>query len=192
MQFRRVRGADLAGVLALQEDNLLENLSLEARQGGFLSARFTREQFTRMDADVAVLVAVDAERVAGYLCASSVEFNLQFPLLAAMIARFPDLSFAGRPLSEQTTCVYGPVCVDRGSRGRGVLRGMYRALLHELAGRYDSGVAFVSNDNARSLAAHVEGLGMTGIGEFEFNARPYRILAFAAGASSRDHAQSPD
>ena len=188
MQFRRVCDADWAGVLALQEDNLLENLSPEARRDGFLSARFTREQFVQMDADVAVMVAVDAGRVAGYLCTSSIEFNLQFPLLAAMIARYADLSFAGRPLSAQTTCVYGPVCVDRGFRARGLLRGMYRALLHELAGRYHAGVAFVSKDNLRSLAAHVEGLGMTGIGEFEFNARHYWILAFAGGASANDQA----
>ena len=172
----------MAGMLALQEDNLFDNLPPEARRDGFLSARFTREQFAQMDADVAVVVAADAGRVAGYLCASGIDFNRQFPLLAAMIARYPDLSFGGRPLSEQTTCVYGPACVDRGFRRRGVLRGLYQALLHELAGRFDSGVAFVSKDNPRSLAAHVDGLRMSDIGEFEFKTRQYRILAFAASA----------
>ena len=55
MEFRRVSSAELAGVLALQEENLFENLSPDARQGGFLSARFTREQFVQMDAGVAMM-----------------------------------------------------------------------------------------------------------------------------------------
>jgi len=32
--------------------------------------------------------------------------------------------------------------------------------------------------NARSLAAHVDGLGMSVVGEFEFDAEPYWIVAF--------------
>ena len=179
MQFRRLQPADLTGVLALQEANLFDNLSPEARRDGFLSARFTHAQFAQMDADVAVVVAANAGRVAGYLCASGIEYNRQFPLLAAMIARYPDLSFRGRPLSEQATCVYGPACVDRDFRGRGVLRGLYQALLDDVADRFAAGVGFISKDNPRSLAAHVDGLGMHKLGEFEFNARRYWILASA-------------
>ena len=42
----------------------------------------------------------------------------------------------------------------------------------------DIGVAFVARDNAHSLSAHVQGLGMLDVGAFEFDARAYRILAF--------------
>src|SRR4030095_7072660 len=99
-----------------------------------------------MDRDVGVLVARDAEHVAGYLCASGIEFNRQFPMLAAMIERYGEVSFQGRALSNQTTFVYGPACVDRAYRGQGVLRGMFRKLLREIPGRFDAGVAFVAQE----------------------------------------------
>ena len=180
--FRRLTDDDHAGILALQEANLFDNLSTEARQDGFLSARFTRDQLVQMDRDVGVLVACDVERVVGYVCASGVELNRQFPLLLAMIERYGEMRFQGRALADQKTFVYGPVCVDRAYRGRGVLRGLFRALLREIPAGFDAGVAFVANANQRSLAAHVAGLGMDDVGEFDFKGQRYRILAFSARA----------
>jgi len=182
LMFRRLSDADVAGVLILQERNLFDSLPPSEREGGFLSARFSREQFLQMDRDVGVLVAVADRQVVGYLCASGVEFNRQFPLLATMIESYHAVSFQGRTLIDQQTFVYGPVCVDRDHRGRGVLRGLFRALIREICGRFDTGVAFVAEENARSLTAHVDGLGMHDVGEFEFKGKRYRILAFDAGA----------
>lgn len=178
MLSRRLTDADYPGLLALQEANLFDNLPAAARKDGFLSARFSREQFARMHADIAVVVAADAEHIAGYLCASGIEFNRQFPLLAAMIGCYNYVSFRGRLLADQKTFVYGPVCVDRAYRGCGVLRGLYRALQREVAGQFEAGVAFVAKDNTHSLAAHVNGLGMHDVGGFEFKRRLYSILAF--------------
>ncbi len=67
--------------------------------------------------------------------------------------------------------------------GADVLRGLFRALLREISTRFDAGVAFVAEDNQRSLAAHVAGLGMHDVGEFEFKGKRYRILAFDAAAT---------
>src|SRR6185295_7957117 len=166
--FRRLTDDDHAGILALQEANLFDNLSAEARLEGFLSARFSSEQLVQIDRDVGVLVARDVERVSGYLCASGVELNRQFPLLLAMIERYGEVTFQERTLADQKSFVYGPVCVDRAYRGRGVLRGLFRTLLREVAARFDAGVAFVAEANQRSLAAHVAGLGMHDVGKFEF------------------------
>ena len=179
MLYRRVTEADYPGILSLQEANLFDNLPPADRDSGFLSARFSREQFARMDADVGVLVAADAAHIAGYLCASGIEFNRQFPILAAMIERFGETKFQERLLTERRILIYGPVCVARAYRGRGVLRGLYEALQREAAVRFDSGAAFVAQDNARSLAAHIDGLGMSNVGEFVFKDKRYCILAFA-------------
>ena len=113
--------------------------------------------------------------IVGYLCGSSVEFNRRFALLAAMIERYPHTQMHGRSLDSYESFVYGPVCVDRRFRGRGVLRGLYRELRVEVTGEFDIGVAFVAQDNAHSLSAHVQGLGMFDVGRFEFDARAYRI-----------------
>jgi Acetyltransferase (GNAT) family len=179
MRYRRVAQTDYPGLLSLQEANLYDNLPPAERDDGFLSARFDRDQFARMDADVGVLVAADTATIAGYVCASGIEFNRQFPILAAMIERFGETTFQGRPLAGRRTLIYGPVCIARAYRGRGVLRGLYAALRREAAGRFDSGTAFVAQDNVRSLGAHIDGLGMSDAGQFTFNAKRYRILAFA-------------
>ena len=183
MRFARAAGLHYAGILALQEANLFDNLSPEARADGYLSARFSETQFARMNTDVAVVAATDGDRVAGYLCASSVDFNRQFPLLAAMLRCYDHARFRGTSLAGLNTFVYGPVCVARADRGSGVLRGMFEALLREVAGRYDAGVCFVAAGNARSLAAHQKGLGMQRVAEFEFQQRGYHILAFDAPSS---------
>ncbi|HYL18443.1 MAG TPA: hypothetical protein VEV20_07165 [Burkholderiales bacterium] len=178
MRFARATGSNYPGILALQEANLFDNLSAEARADGYLSARFSQAQFEHMNADVAVVAATHGDRVAGYLCASSVDFNRQFPLLAAMIGCYDDVIFRGRSLAKQSTFVYGPVCIARTDRGGGVLRGMFDELLREVAGRFDAGACFVAAGNARSLAAHRQGLGMQRVAEFEFQQRGYHILAF--------------
>jgi L-amino acid N-acyltransferase YncA len=178
MRYRTAAATDWPAVISIQNGNLHANLTEEQRRDGFLSAAFTTDQFEQMGRDVAVMVADDSGQVCGYLCAASVQFHRQFPLLAAMIDAFPQVSFLGRPLASRRTFIYGPVCVAHSHRGRGLLRGLYDALRSEVAGGYDSGVAFVAKGNQRSLAAHADGLGMTIAGDFVFDGRGYWILAF--------------
>jgi hypothetical protein len=51
-------------------------------------------------------------------------------------------------------------------------------LKDELRGRFDAAVAFIAKSNARSLAAHVDGLGMTLAGDFTHAGKNYWIIAF--------------
>ena len=176
MQYRPLQDDDLPGVLALQEANLHVHLSDTERARGFLSARFGPEQFSAMAVQVGVLVAADGDRIAGYACASEVDYNRRFPLLAAMIDAFPRVQYQGSTLDRASCFVYGPVCVDRAWRGRGVLRGLVAALRQRTAGRFDCGVAFIAQDNPRSLAAHVQGLGLLQAGAFEHSGRAYHLV----------------
>lgn len=178
MRYRPAVPGHLPALLALQKANLFSELSEEARKDGFLSAAFTAGHFETMAREVAVMVADDAGEVRGYVCAGSLAFHRQFPLLAAMIECFDHTSFLGRPLTAQRTFIYGPACVARSHRGKGVLRGLYDALRREVAGGYDAGVAFVAKDNVRSLGAHADGLGLTIAGDFAVGGKQYWILAF--------------
>ena len=178
MHYRRITSVDLPAVLALQEANLFINLTEQQREEGFLSAAFTQDQFRKMADEVAVLVADDAGKVCAYLCAGSVSFHSQSPLLAAMITALDGVHFLGRPLASQRMFIYGPVCIERSHRRRGILRGLYDELLRLLAGEYEVGVGLVAKDNPRSLAAHTEGLGMSVAGDFAFTGKRYWIVAF--------------
>jgi len=181
MIYRRIDRADYEQVLALQEVNLFDNLSDEARRNGYLSARFSAEDFARMDQDVAVIVAADDATLAGYACASSVELSRKVPILSAMIDRFDELALHGVTLARLRVFVSGPVCVAQQYRGSGVLRGLHRTANAQAAARYDAGVGFVAKSNPRSHAAHVRGLGMQSIGEFRYNANAYWIIGFEVG-----------
>ena len=183
MNFRRAAQDDLSAILGLLEANLADNLSVEERKSGFLSAKFTRAQVAEMANDLGIIVADDGRGIVGFVCASPLEFNRQFPLLAAMLQHFDRLHYGGKPLSACPAFMYGPVCVDRSQRGKGLLRGLYERLLIEVTGKYDVGVAFVARGNPHSLRAHVDGLGMADVGEFEFGGRAYAIVAFAVPRS---------
>lgn len=178
MIFRRLAPRDLPGVLELQEFNHFESLTQEQQKEGFLSARFSAEQFAQMNREAAFVVAEAQGHVVGYACSAGVDFSRQFPILDAMIATFGKLTYLGTTLIDARVCIYGPVCVDRAWRGRGVLRGLINRLKEELAGRFDMAAAFIAKTNSRSLAAHVDGLGMTVLGDYAFGTGRYWIVAF--------------
>jgi len=178
MIFRRLVPRDLPSLLELQEANLLGNLPTEQQKDGFLSAHFAAEQFAQMNREAAVVVAEDHGRIVGYACSAAVNFGRQFPILEAMIATFGRFTYLGTTLIDARVCIYGPVCVDRAWRGRGVLRGVVARMKEELAGQFDVAAAFISKVNSRSLAAHVDGLGMTVLGDYAFGAGRYWIVAF--------------
>ncbi len=179
VEFRRARPQDFSAILEIQSANHVANLSLEERAEGFLSAEFTAEQVAAMAADLGIMVACDfKESVLGYLCAFRCGFNHQSAVVGKMLEGFASAQFAGRPLDSYETFIYGPVCIARAHRGRGLLRGLYEALQREVAGQFEVGVAFVARNNRHSLRAHVAGLSMTEVGEFEVNGNPYVTLAF--------------
>lgn len=178
MEFRRAKPEDITAILDVQAANFIGSMEDTERRDGFLSMQFTREQFQEMASHVGIVVAVTGDHLAGYLCASSCEFNRPFPLLAAMMQRFDTIDYRNRSLASSRVFIYGPVCIDRAYRSRGLLRRLYETLRREVSGRYDIGVAFVADDNPHSLHAHADGLGMAHVGEFIFSGKRYHILAF--------------
>lgn len=183
MEFKRATAKDVPAILQLQAANLVANLDAADRQDGFLSAEFTRRQLEEMATDIAIVVASEQGSVLGFLCAARCEYCTQFPLVAAMIRTFSEVQFQGRPLSAYRSFIYGPVCIARAQRGRGLLVGLYQALLNTVEGKYEVGVALIAKENPRSLRAHVRKLAMTPVGEFDFAGRWFDILAFSVTRS---------
>lgn len=184
VKFMRARPQDFPAILKIQSANYIHNLSLEERKEGFLSAEFTHEQIAAMAGDLGIIVASDASAILGYLCGFRREFNHGSPVIARMLETYDRAWFDGKPLSSYRSFIYGPVCVDRAHRGRGLLRGLYEALNREVAGQFEVGVAFVARDNSHSLRAHVAGLGMVEVGDFEVEGKLYAILAFSVPPGS--------
>ena len=176
--FRKADPADFHKILLLQKDNLLRNLKPEDQQDGFLSIEYSHDQLQRLSNELGIFVALENDRLSGYLIAQTMYFALQSPLISTMVRRFPDILYNFRPLSGFRTFVYGPVCVAKQAKGKGGLEGLFNVMFQALKGQFDAGVAFVSEQNPRSLYAHQAKLGMKVVDEFKFNGQKYKTLVF--------------
>lgn len=175
---RRATPQDYPAILRLQSENFIANLSEEERKEGFLSAEFSLDQVALMAEDLGTTIATVDGEVVAFLCAFRKEFNHGSPVIAQMLATYDRVKFEGQALSSYSSYIYGPVCIQRAYRRRGVLRRLYEAQLKDLAGQFEVGVAFVSRSNPYSLKAHISGLGMTEVSDFELKGNVYVILAF--------------
>ena len=178
VEFRRAEAVDYPHILRLQSANYIANLSDEERKEGFLSAQFTSVQTAQIAQDLGTTVAVVDGSLAGFLCAFRNEFETGSPVITKMIEAYDRMRFDGRLLSSFASYIYGPVCIGRDYRRRGLLRGLYEAQRQDLARQFDLGVAFVARTNPHSLQAHVAGLGMVEVGDFEVGGIVYVTLAF--------------
>lgn len=129
--------------------------------------------------DIAIVKAFTKEELIGYRMAQTLEFNARFPLLSAIIDRFPHIDFEGKKLSEVEAFISGPTCIAEDWRGKGVHEGIFKAMLSLVRDRFDVGVTFVAKTNPRSLAAAQKKLNMCEVGQLTFNERDYFILAFS-------------
>jgi hypothetical protein len=178
VQYRRAIPRDYPEIARLNQANFIANLAPQDREDGFLSAIFTEQQVSAMAEDLGITVAVVDARVVGFLCAFRNDFDHGSPVVAEMLASYGRMWFEGQLLSSYASYVYGPVCIERGFRKRGLLRGLYEAQKQNLAGRFEIGVALVSRDNIHSLDAHVAGLGMIEAGDFAVNGRIFATVVF--------------
>lgn len=145
---------------------------------GFLSAQFSAEQTAQIAEDLGTMVALVDGALAGFLCAFRNQFETGSPVIAKMLEAYDRMRFEDRPLSSFGSYIYGPVCIGREYRRRGLLRGLYQAQKQDLAGQFEVGVAFVARINPHSLQAHVQGLGMIEVGDFAVKDTVYAALAF--------------
>jgi hypothetical protein len=178
VSYRRASPGDYAAILNLQSANYIANLSAHEREQGFLSGQFTPEQTAQIAKDLGTIVAVMDDQIVGFVCAFRNEFETGSPVIAKMLESYDRMIFEGSALSSFRSYIYGPVCLARDFRGRGLLRGLYEAQKKDLAGQFEIGVAFVSRSNPHSLDAHVKGLGMTEVSDFECRGNIYVTLAF--------------
>lgn len=177
--FRPFRTGDLPDLLRIQRRNLLGNLDETERGQGFLSVEFPAAQLLEIHRAIPIVVADRGGTLGGYVFGTTLESSRAVPILAHMMGLFSGLSFDGKPLDQYRSFMYGPICVAGPLRGSGVLEGLFGELCRQLAGRFEIGVSFVSAANPRSLAAHVRKLGMEEIAGFEFDGKPFHMLAFS-------------
>lgn len=169
---------DIKGVLALQELYLVSNLSEQEKKSGFVTTPFTIEQLTHVINNEGLFIAKDNRKIIAYIFAESWQFFSQWPIFEHMISLFPELSFLDFEINSTTSFQYGPICIDKKYRGKGLINSLFEFMRIHVVKKYPLSLTFINKTNAPSLKAHTEKLKWTIIADFQFNNNNYFILAY--------------
>ncbi len=174
---RRMNDSDIDQVIAIQNESLLGKVSDADLKDGFVQGEFGPADFKNFDQDVAVMVAEDNGKLAGYLCTSHLELHQGKELLKVLAERTHSIMFDGRPLAQYKLVITGPICIAKAERGKGIFEQLYKAFFATEGKPFEVSICFVDDANPRSLAAHENKLGMKVVDVFEFGGRNYNLLA---------------
>lgn len=178
IQFEIANLTDINGVLALQELYLVVNLSEEEKTSGFVTTPFTVEQLTQVIQKEELFLAKDNNKIIAYIFAGSWEFFSQWPIFNYMSSLFRDLNFLDFEITTTTCFQYGPICIHKEYRGKGLITPLFEFMRKYMVHKYSLGLTFINKINIPSAKAHTEKLKWTIIGDFQFNTNDYFILAY--------------
>lgn len=169
---------DIDGVLALQKLYLVSNLTEKQKKSGFVTTPFTAELLIYVINNEGLFIAKDKGIIIAYVFAESWNFFSQYPIFEFMISLFPMLKFLDFEINAITSFQYGPICIDKRYRGKGLINLLFEFMRIHTVKRYPLGVTFINKTNVPSLKAHTEKLNWTVIDDFQFNDNDYYILAY--------------
>jgi len=178
---RAATPADAPALAHLANQYTYQQLSVAARQDGFLTGSFSTPALQAMLASVPGQVAYREGELAGFVINSRLAPDRYPPLVQAICALLPALYYRQRALADYHWFFYGPVLVQPPYRGHGLLRRLFEANRAALAGRFDLGIAFIAEENEASLRVHTQKLGLELVGRLTFQDTGYAIAVFPVG-----------
>lgn len=169
---------DIDGILALQELYLVSNLSEEEKAAGFVTTPFSIPQLTEVIEQEGLFLAKDNNKIIAYIFAGGWDFFNQWPIFNYMTTLFPDLTFLDFDINTINSFQYGPICIDKAYRGKGLIKPLFEFMRIHIVKRYPLALTFINKTNIPSTKAHTEKLKWTIIADFQFNNNNYFILAY--------------
>lgn len=169
---------DLAGILALQQENLLTALSQEEKSNhGFVTIQHNLAQLDTMNAIAPHVLAKENEQVVGYVLAMTLASRQLVPLMTSLFENFEQLTLGGKKVTDYNPMVVGQVCVGKSQRGTGLFDKLYAAYQVQYAATYDFAITSVALSNHRSLAAH-QRVGFKILHSFQDSLHPWAIVCW--------------
>jgi GNAT superfamily N-acetyltransferase len=175
----RMLDSDIHQIMNIQSENQRKNLTPSQQKNGYLSIAFSVAEFKDFNNDLCVVVAKEQHEVVGYCCVSSAAFNAQFPILDQIVGGIASYAIPDTKdmPTEGKSCIYGPVCIARSHRGKGVLEKLSAFGLEIAKDRgYAYCFSFIAADNVRSLQAHMK-LSFHTVGTVNHNNNEYVVIA---------------
>ncbi len=170
--------ADLNGILSLQQENLLNNLSQEEKnEQGFVTIQHNLAQLQAMHAIEPHVLAKENDQVVAYVLAMTLASREVVPLLVPLFENFDQSEIGGKKVTDYNPMVVGQVCVGKSQRGTGLFDKLYTAYREQYASTHDFAITSVALSNHRSLAAH-QRVGFKILHTFQDSLHPWAIVCW--------------
>jgi hypothetical protein len=184
IQFEVAKNSDIESVLALQSIYLVSNMTEEEKASGFVTTPFSIEQLQEVIRQEGLFIAKYDGKIIAYIFAASWQYFSQWAIFNHMTPMLPGLSFKGFKMTDGNTFQYGPICIDKKYREKGLINPFFDFMRIHLIKRFPVSITFINKTNIPSQKAHIEKLKWAVIGDFEFNNNNYFILGYDMSQSS--------
>lgn len=175
---RQAEPNDYKAIIELQNANTPDQLTEQEKKEGFVVSSMTEETLDGINKNLGVLVAIEDDKLAGFVCLTTTNHLPGHPVVKAMYESFPNQIFNHKPLTEYRVFIYGPVLIHSNWRGKGILKKLFAAVKDFTKKEYDLGAAFINDKNPHSLAVHIQGLGMTALTPFNYQDETFQLIVF--------------
>ena len=170
---------DIEKILELHFKYQIDSINEEDKKDGFITTAFTKEQIKELiTLEQGIFVAIENEKVIAYVMSASWNFWSRWPMFAFMIEDLKNIEYKGKRLSVENSYQYGPVCVDKEYRGKGILEKLFEFARINMSKKYPILVTFINKINQRSYQAHTKKIGLEVIKEFSYNNNNYYELVY--------------
>ncbi|WP_242156234.1 GNAT family N-acetyltransferase [Aestuariivivens sediminis] len=162
---------ELRQILALQQKNLPQSLSLKEReQEGFVTVVHSFELLKQMNAACSHIIAKYQGEVIGYALCMTKDFKLKIPVLIPMFNEIESVI-----TDTSTYVVMGQICIDKHMRGLGIFRGLYEYMSRTLKNKFNMIITEVDIKNTRSSNAH-KSVGFRLLTHYESNHQGWELI----------------
>ncbi len=176
--------SDIDDVLKLHKRYQVDTINEEDKKDGFITTSFSKELLEKLiNEEQGLFIAKKDDNIVAYAMSASWQFWSIWPMFVHMINDLENLNYLGQKLTVENSYQYGPVCVDKEVRGKGILEDLFDFARVEMNKRYPILVTFINKINPRSYEAHTRKLGLEVIQEFEFNNNNYYELVYDTSKS---------
>jgi hypothetical protein len=175
---RKAVPKNYSDIIELQNANTPDQLTEEEKKQGFVVSSMTEETLDSINRNLGVLVAVEDEKLAGFVCLATTNPLPGHSVVKAMYESFPTQIFNDKKLTDYRVFIYGPVLINSNWRGKGILKKLFTFVKDFTEKDYDLGAAFINDRNPHSFAVHVQGLGMTALTPFSYKDETFQLVVF--------------
>ena len=148
---------EIHGILSLQQRNFKESRTTDDVQSeGFVTVEHDYNTLQLMNSYEPQIIAVENGVVVGYALVMVRQLEDEIAVLKPMFQMLNEISYRSKEISESRFYIMGQVCIDKAYRGKGIFLELYKKHKSELSDKYDYCITEVSENNPRSMRAHLK------------------------------------